>query len=87
LELAEVAALDGEVGGHSDFFAWLEAEEGAIVANSKAQAGSGRAGNAPTDLVDEGQFAQLPGGRRSGFALHLIENRPGGRQTRIKGIT
>ena len=56
---AEVAAFDGEIGGNGQFFAWLEAEERAVVADPELDSGSGgrnRSG-AGTNGLQQSQFA------------------------------
>jgi hypothetical protein len=58
---AEVAARDGKVGGYSQFFPGARAEQGAVVADAKAQAALRGLPGAAADLGKQGSFALTPG--------------------------
>jgi hypothetical protein len=53
----KVAAGDGEVGGHGQFFAGTGGEQGAIVADAKAEAAARTACCPAAELTEQGKFA------------------------------
>ncbi len=59
----EVAAGDGQIRGHGQFFAVAGSKERAVVANSQAQAvlpaAAGSAGRPRTNFADQGKFASI----------------------------
>jgi hypothetical protein len=58
---AEVAAGDGKVGGYSQFFTGERTEQGAVVADAKAQTALQGLPGAAADLGKQGSFALAPG--------------------------
>ncbi len=74
---AEVTAVDGQIRCHSQFFVGARSQQGAVVANSQAEAAfldeAGRVGSTLANLREQGEFTSSSVGSGMGlFYPHLM---------------
>jgi hypothetical protein len=70
---AEVAPGDGQVGGHSQFFATARSQQGAVVADTQAETAPRTAHRSLANLAEQGQFATVGGCSKLGrFYRHFM---------------